>query len=310
VQGEDGYESFDIFFELMFGGGPRYDLAVRGADGRRRMARVEGITLAQRRAQRRAQRGATIDQSVDTPHWTIARRGGSAILTMPGWGLYNSKWDWTAWIDDAVDRLIAKQVPKLVVDLRGNEGRMDCGDVLVARFARQAIVSDDARRLVRYRTITGDLRPHLDTWDRAFDDWSAEATPHDARFLQLTGPECGATVIQPKGARYKGKVVVLTGAQNSSATFQFVRMVQRERLGTLIGGTTGGNRRGINGGAFYFLRLPETGTEVDLPLIGTFARTAQPDAGVVPDVIVPMTAQAIARGADPAMAQALRFTRT
>ncbi len=82
-------------------------------------------------------------------------------------------------------------------------------------------------------------------------------------------------------------------------------MIQRERLGTLIGETTGGNRRGINGGCFYFFRLPETGLEVDLPLIGTFPRTPQPDAGIVPDVTIARTAQMVASGADAVMDRAL-----
>lgn len=72
-----------------------------------------------------------------------------------------------------------------------------------------------------------------------------------------------------------------------------------------VGETTGGNRRGINGGTFYFLRLPATGLEVDLPLIGTFPQQLQPDTGVQPDITIPRTAEAIARGRDPVMEAAL-----
>ncbi|WP_295191670.1 S41 family peptidase [uncultured Brevundimonas sp.] len=97
----------------------------------------------------------------------------------------------------------------------------------------------------------------------------------------------------------------MIGPQNSSATFGFAQMVQRERLGALVGETTGGNRRGINGGAFYFLRLPATGFEVDLPLIGTFHQKPQPDTGIQPDISIPRTAEAIARGRDPVMEAAL-----
>lgn len=62
---------------------------------------------------------------------------------------------------------------------------------------------------------------------------------------------------------------MLTDWQNSSVTFQFTRIVQDNALAALIGGPTGGNKRGIiNGGAFFFMRLPKSGTEVDLPLFG------------------------------------------
>lgn len=131
--------------------------------------------------------------------------------------------------------------------------------------------------------------------DGAFDDRGDEARPYDARFLELAGPEHKATVIAPKGPRYTGKVVVLTGLQNSSATFRFARTAQREQLSTLVGETTGSKWRGINGGAFHFLRLPGTGLEAGLPPIGTSPRELQPDTGIVPEVIVPTTAAPIRR---------------
>ena len=101
--------------------------------------------------------------------------------------------------------------------------------------------------------------------------------------------------------------MVLCDASNSSATFQFAQAVQQSGAATLLGETTGGNRRGINGGAFFFLRLPASGLEVDLPLIAGFPDTPQPDAGIEPDVAVPTTAGDIASGRDPQMAAATRL---
>jgi C-terminal processing protease CtpA/Prc len=93
-------------------------------------------------------------------------------------------------------------------------------------------------------------------------------------------------------------MAVLTSPQNSSATFQFAGIVKSTGLGTLIGETTGGNRRGINGGAFFFARLPESGLEFDLPLIGYFPHAAEPDAGIEPDLFVANSARDIASGTD------------
>ncbi len=98
---------------------------------------------------------------------------------------------------------------------------------------------------------------------------------------------------------------MLTSATNSSATFGFAERVREHRLATLVGGATGGNRRGINGGAYFFVRLPESGIEFDLPLIGYFPDRPQPDAGILPDIPVPLTAAAIAAGRDEALARAL-----
>lgn len=75
-------------------------------------------------------------------------------------------------------------------------------------------------------------------------------------------------------------------------------MVQENKLGTLVGTPTGGNRRGINGGAFFFLRLQHSKIEVDVPLIGRFPIKDAPDAGIQPDIVVETNVDDIARGMD------------
>lgn len=98
---------------------------------------------------------------------------------------------------------------------------------------------------------------------------------------------------------------MLISATNSSANFNFARRIQQNRLATLVWQPTGGNLRGINGGAYFFVRLPDSGLEFDLPLIGYFPTTPQRDAGIVPDIAVPLTAAAIAAGRDEVLQRAL-----
>ncbi len=235
VQGRDAYESFDIFYPLLFGSRTRHRMLVEGADGRRRQLVAPAISLERRRDQRPPQ----IDAGHDTPVWTIRRVRGAAVLTMPGWALYDSKWDWLGWLDREIDALIVDEVPRLVIDIRDNEGGLDCGDALLARFTAAPIRKDDMRRLTRYRRIPDALRPYLDTWDRSFDDWGDDAQPYDERFFTLAQRDDEGAVIMPKAPRYRGEVRVLIGPENSSATFQFARLVQREGLGRLLGETTG-----------------------------------------------------------------------
>ena len=91
---------------------------------------------------------------------------------------------------------------------------------------------------------------------------------------------------------------MLVSADNSSATFQFALSVRELGLGRLVGQPTGGNRRGINGGAYYFVRLPNSRIEVDLPIIGYYSPTPQPDAGLEPDIAVKVTPADIAARRD------------
>jgi C-terminal processing protease CtpA/Prc len=100
-------------------------------------------------------------------------------------------------------------------------------------------------------------------------------------------------------------MVALISPQNSSATFQFALKCKQSGLGTLIGETTGGNLRGINGG-YFFATLPESGIEFDVALISFSPDGPMPaDAGVEPDIAIKQSAKDIAEGTDPAMDAAI-----
>jgi C-terminal processing protease CtpA/Prc len=114
-----------------------------------------------------------------------------------------------------------------------------------------------------------------------------------------------SNVLKPKGPRINAPLYVLTSPTNSSATFQFAAAARSLGLATLVGGPTGGNQRGINGGAFFFVRLPNSGLEADLPLIGYYPEGEWPDAGLTPDVAVEAQASDIISGRDPVLERTL-----
>jgi len=175
------------------------------------------------------------------------------------------------------------------------------GDEIVPHLIGTDLPVVAAPPLVRYRKVSADLAPYLDTWDPSFKDWGAAAVPHDARYLRLTRYEDagkGAVALSPRAPRFGGKVFVLVGPANSSATFQFAEQVQQSGLVKLVGQPTGGNRRGINGGAFFFLRLPNSGIELDVPLIARFPAANPPDARLLPDLPVTPTVEDIVAGKD------------
>lgn len=307
VQGFDKIETFDVFFALTRNKpGQPFNITARLPSGQTRTLSLTPIDLAARRAQMKQ---TTDDNAVQ---WTLSFDAGNvARLTMPNWALYDSKWDWRAFLDNAFHELAGRNTRALIVDLRGNEGGLDCGDEILARCIDQPLARAAYERRVRYRRVPADLEPHLDTWDPSFKDWGSDAQPLDDRFFRLIEKDGESrAAIAPKGPRFKGRLIVVVDSSNSSATFQFAQAVRANRLGQLIGEPTGGNLRGINGGAFFFLRLPASGLEADLPLIGTFPATPQPDAGIVPDIIVADTQQDIAAGRDAVLERALNLART
>ncbi len=296
VDGRGRYNAFDVYRPLV--SPARGDGTVE--------ARVDGRTLhlpAMTDAERQALAGETDDGG-----WRFVIADGAGRLTMPTWALYNSPFDWRGFIVSAIEALNAADARGLVVDLRDNEGGQDCGDVLLAHLTDRPVALPAFERRVRYRQVPEGLRPYLDTWDRSFFDWGDAARVSDQPGfyrLERDADDRPGAMLPPASPRFAGPVAVLISPTCSSATFQFAQMIQASGRAVLVGEPTGGNRRGINGGAYFFLSLPGSGLEVDLPLIGYFPLSPQPDAGIEPDVTVAPTRAQIAAGHDPALARAL-----
>ena len=301
VRGHDRIETFDVFHSLIFPVSPGgYNLHVRAPGSVER-----GVTVAPHGPDERKAALRVSGNDGNRAAWTFTMRDGVRILTMPDWALYDSNWDWRSWLDATMSELVSSKARRLVIDLRGNEGGLDCGEGIIARLIDRDLKLDGDERRVRYRKTPADLDPFLDTWDKSFRDWGDDAVDLGDGWYRLKADDGDVAVITPKGPQFTGSVIVLTDAQNSSATFQFAQQIQSRGLGRLYGQPTGGNQRGINGGAFFFLRLPGSGLEADLPLIGRFPPGAPPDAGLTPDVRVDLTAEDIATGRDRVMETAL-----
>jgi hypothetical protein len=308
AKGLESVEAFDVYYPLAFAlTKPEFALTLRAPDGKESAATLPAIDLAARQAARVSKPQAAKDAPKD---WSLTYADDVAVLKMDDWVTYNTKWDWRGFLDNAFLELAAKRPKGLIVDLRGNEGGEDCGHEIVARLIGKDLALEAYERRVKFRKAPENLWPYLDTWDDSFRTLGEGAEDIGGGWYRLKATAEGGQIVKPKGPRFLGKVAVLTDAGNSSATFQFASLMKRERLGTLIGETTGGNQRGINGGAYFFVRLPASGLEVDLPLIGYFPTDARPDAGVDPDIAVAETAEDIAAGRDPVMEAALKHLRS
>lgn len=299
VQGLESIETFDVFQGLMFP--PRtagvFSVDARFPDGRDGRIDLPALGLADRKAMRRQ-----IEPETNQPIWTWEQRAdGIALLTMPDWSMYNSKWDWRAWLEERLDSLGGAK--GLIVDLRRNEGGNDCGDPILARLIDRDFRPPRQQQRIRFQRTPVALDPYLDTWNDSFRTMGLGAKPlENGFFLRPGADEDSAIARSPK--RIGVPVAVLIGPVNSSATFGFARNVRDSGAAKLYGQPTGGNLRGINGAAYFFVRLPESGLEFDLPLVGYFPLDPQPDAGVRPHVIVAPTPADIAQGRDPALDRA------
>lgn len=303
MQNIDRFETFDIYQSLLHP--PRngvFHLRYRAPSGREAEADVAALTPEQRHSTRH-----TLEtDGTSAPFWTWEMRGRIAVLTMPSWVMYNSNWAWEPWLKERLDSL--KGAAGLVIDLRENEGGNECGNAILARLSGKDIAFRGYRQLVRYRRTSKALDPYLDTWDDSFRTIGEKATDVGNGFYELGQEE--SDTIAAVGPRLDIPVAALISPICSSATFSFARRAQESGLVRLFGEPSGGNLRGINGNGYFFVRLPGSGLEFDMPIIGNFPQTPQPDRGVLPDVMVKPTIGDIAAGRDRCMNSAIDWIKT
>ncbi|MBL8627107.1 MAG: hypothetical protein JNK64_37805 [Myxococcales bacterium] len=233
IHGGDRVEAFDIYLPLVAPTiSPPYALKLVAPDGQVRQIEVAAMSAADRVAA--APDPAATD---DAPLWALTWLDATtAYLRMPTWVAYRTRWDWQADLDRTMAAVARRKGARLIVDLRGNEGGSDVGDRILAHVITRPIAARGTERWVRYRAVPAALRPPLDTWDASFFDWGDDAiATADPAWFRLAD-EPGAATLAPARPRFRGKLVVLVDASNSSATFQFAWRVQTLGLGTLIAG--------------------------------------------------------------------------
>lgn len=299
VQHREKFEYFDIFHGLVYGepAGGVHRIEYTDPKGRSRTLDSAPISLAERQEARSA-KAATLGN--EEPGWTFDERDGIGVLTMADWSTYSKKWDWQSWLDTRLDQ--AASLRGLIIDNRQNEGGdPKVGAHLLSRLIDKPLRPPSYARLVRFRTLPDSLRSFTKTWDPNFYELGRDAKDLGRGFFQLPEVSDAAQQIQPRGKQVNVPTVLLTSPTNSSATFTFARIAKASGRMRLVGGTTGGNYRGINGDGYFFTTLPHSGIEFDVPIVGKFPLTPQPDAGVSPDLMVKESVADIVKGKDRTM---------
>jgi len=197
--------------------------------------------------------------------------------------------DWKKFHSNAFKEFDKAKATKLIIDIRGNERGAD--EVLAALqkyLLKENCITTNYVMRVRYSIVPSDLKPYLFTWDESVFDFSGRVTKNaDNSFSFLSANEKAATYKGSKKA-FKSKIYLLVNASNSSATFYMDKLFKECAIGQLAGETTGGSKKGINGWNIFFLKLPHSRIEVDIPIFGQF-NDNEPDEGIRPDIFLPRT---------------------
>jgi len=88
--------------------------------------------------------------------------------------------------------------------------------------------------------------------------------------------------------------------------FRVAEVKNKLKLGVIVGEPTGGTKRGLNGGQMFFLTLPNSKFEIDLPIVHYYHK-GFPDEGVMPDYVVETTREAIQNDQDRQLSFTLKM---
>lgn len=297
--GSDAYEMFDAYYPLLFPVSNK-NFRLKIATSEQQVAKtveVEAISRMERMAVLK-QRDPNFSGSADDLWKLEFNADNTAYLQLGTFDVFGLSFNWEDFLMNAFDEINRRKAANLILDIRWNEGGQDEVLLMLARYMTVKPIKTESReRLIRYQTIPPSLKPYLSTWDNSFFDVSNRVVPYDEDYFKFKSGD--DFQIKPFKKAFTGNVYLLVNAANSSATFYFAEIVKENKLATLVGEATGGNQRGLNGGLMFFLRLPNSGIEIDIPVIGTFA-AGRPDAGVTPDYEIKETVESIIAGKDPA----------
>lgn len=298
LTGEGEQEFFDIYFPMLHAPeSGKFRITYR--DPNSRAGILEKSVNAVSREERKQLLSLTTGNKDLTEEWKLESPAeGVSLLKFGTFVTYNSGLDWKKLLSDQFGEINSRGSSDLIIDIRGNGGGTTEVAFEILSYISERPLTIKSQRFVCYEKVPDSLMQYLSTWDNSFYDRTASVERYDSRLFRLREENQGFISITPKEGGFKGKVCLLVDEANSSATFILARLVKENRIGLLAGRTTGGNLKGITGGNLFFLDLPGTGIEVDIPLLTELTSSDAPDSGIEPDIYIEQSVENIAGGKD------------
>lgn len=310
VFGVNNYEAFDIYFPLVFSVGETFDIEVETyLTEEKRLFSLSSLTRKERFTLLTERYGKQIESFDDYWNFEILDTE-TAVLTLGTFVTWKMELNWKKFLKDAFAQLKSKQIKHLILDIRGNGGgNSDVQEVLFKYLTNEPAQRGPFQQTIKAQVVSEEIRPYLSTWKKGMFDVRSKTKPLENGFYTLKIGGMIDKKVSPGSQAFQGKVYVLADASNSSGTYFLVNYLKQNKLATLIGQESGGNLQGITAGQIFFLKLPNSKVEVDIPLIGYYPTESKPNKGVLPDVYVQPNVKDLVDGVDTEMEAALELIR-
>ncbi len=230
----------------------------------------------------------------------------TALMTLNSFSTNNDNFDFEGFFLKCTEEYTQKGGRNLIIDIRNAEGgNDDVGQKLIRHLLEKPITLRDEQVCWSYISIDTTLDGYVKN-----KDWAGSKMYRKSEdFIQLASGQYrektkgNSFTLAPHEKHISGNVYLMTSPTNSSATYVFARTIKKNKLAMLVGQTTGGNQKGITASSLFFIELPHSKIEVDVPLVGVDYNVAKnrPDAGLMPDVSVKPFIEDVVSGIDTEM---------
>ncbi len=300
------YNLFDIFLPLFFKNvNEEFIIETKSIENKVAIFKINGVSTAQR-ASIYKKRYGIVPKGENSLKVQILN-DSTCYFKIGTFSFFGEDNPFTKVIDSLFLSLANnKKVKNLILDLRTNEGgSTDARNSLLKYILPSDFEAKEyqERPFYSFLEVPKRLIPFLSTWDDSFFDPKPDSIFKKNEFGFYEDQSVNSNnrknfedfKINRNG--FKGNIFLMTSPVNSSAAFEFAWVFKQYKAGKIVGEKTGGTKQGLNGGRFFFLRLPYSRIEIDLPFIYQ-SHTGQPDEGVSPDYPVTTTQQGIYNGQD------------
>ncbi len=290
ITGKEKYELFDLFYPIIYGSNSSYDLELYDLQTKSSIEVNVPSMSASKRTMLFKEKYDEGDKQDNQPWKLKFINENTAILTLTTFAFFNDDFDWKNYFDKAIKKLNTQNIDNLIIDIRGNEG----GNSMISKYIIERIITNafsikELEVSVRYLSIPDHIKKHISTWDKLPYDFTNKYKSKDGdRYFLKPRYGLPSQTFKPRRDGFKGQVYIITDSSNSSATHQFATYCKLLDNVSLVGQETGGNLMGTNGGFIFFLRLPNSKIEVDIPVLSQrIQEESNPrNGGVLPDIPV------------------------